>query len=585
MLKDKLLLLPDLPGSYQMYDKNNTIIYIGKAKNLRKRVLSYFNHPQQGKTAKLVSEVADVKYIITSNEVEALILELNLIKSSMPKYNIMLTDDKSYPYIEYISKPYPRLKVSRYLMINKKEQKLLFGPYPNAFAARQIVNLINRLYPLKKCLNNPKEVCLYYHINECLGYCGKNIDQEKVYQMENEILNFLKGNDEIIINKINNKIKDQSINLNYEAAAALKKDLEYFKVLHDNQKVELSDLVNRDVIGYYYQDGYLSIQILFLRNGKIIGNHSQIFAVTTDYLDELDIYLTGFYSKHEIPKEIYISSDIHYEILSKIINSKFITPIKGRKYNLLKLANTNAEQKLNRDIEIKKRDESRSIIANDELKQVLQLNQLNRIEIFDNSNLFGDYAVSAMVVFINGQPAKKEYRKYKISINKNDDYNTMKEVIYRRYYRLLIEKKQLPELILVDGGVNQIHAAQDTINSLNISIPVYGLKKNDKHLTDNLVNYNNEIIPLAKGSNVFYYLTNIQDEVHRYTISFHRQIRSKGSVGSILDSIPGIGPSRRKLLLKKFGSMSQLKKCSLEELNQVLPKKLASELKTFLSNY
>ena len=426
---------------------------------------------------------------------------------------------------------------------------------------------------------------MFYHINECLGYCDKNIDIDKVKKMENEIIDFLKGNDEIIINKINTKIKEQSANLNYEAAAELKKDLEYFKVLHNKQKVELSDLVNRDVIGYYYQDSYLSIQILFLRNGKIIGNQSQIFAVTEDYINEIELYLTRFYSKHEIPKEILISNDLNSEILSKIINCKFVTPIKGKKYELVKLAITNAEQKLNREIEVKKRDENQTIMANEELKEILQIKQLKRIEIFDNSNLFGDFAVSAMVVFINGQPAKKEYRKYKISLAKNDDFNIMREVIYRRYYRLLVEKKALPDLILVDGGINQISAALEIINSLNINIPVYGLKKNDKHLTDNLINDENQVIPITKNSNVFYYLTNIQDEVHRYTINFHRQIRSKGSIDSVLDKIPGIGSSRRKLLIKQFGSIAKIKSCSLEELYQYLPKKIANNLKTFLSNY
>ncbi len=584
MLKDKLLLIPSLPGSYQMYDKNGVIIYIGKAKDLHKRVLSYFNRPQQGKTAKLVSEITDIKYLITNSEVEALVLELNLIKKHMPKYNMMLTDDKSYPYIEYIKKPYPRLKISRYLTIKKNEHKLLFGPYPNAYAARQIVNVINRLYPLKKCSGNPREVCLFYHINECLGYCQKKIDQAKIQIMENDILAFLKGNDEKVINELNNKMITQSNNLNYEAASELKKDLEYLKVLHIQQKVELKDFVNRDIIGYYYQNGLLSIHILFLRHGKIIGNLNKIFNVIDNHLDELELYITKFYTKNEVPNELLIDQSLNKELLATITKIRVITPIKGTKYKLLELAKKNAQHHLENNLETRQKDEARSWQANEELRLLLNLNTLKKIEIFDNSNLFGDYAVSAMVVYYNGQPMRKDYRKYKISLAKNDDYNTMKEVIYRRYYRLLIEKKELPDLILVDGGQNQINAALDIITQLNLTIPVYGLKKDDHHQTSQLVDCYNQSFDIAKKSDLFFYLSSIQDEVHRYTISFHRQIKSKGSIASVLENIPGIGFKRRQILLKKFGSVKKIKESSDEELKKYLPEKIINNLRKYLAN-
>ena len=302
--KEKLKLVPELPGSYQMKDKNGYIIYVVKAKNLKKRVSSYFRGNVTGKTAMLVQDIDDFEYIVTDSELESLILEINLIKKYDPKYNILLKDDKSYPYIEYISKPYPRLKVSRYLNIRKKDKKLLFGPYPNAYAARKIVELINRMYPLKKCEGMPKHVCLYYHIGECLGYCEKNVNLDKLKEMEHEILAFLKGNDKILIDKINAKIKAYSDTLNFEMARDLKKELEYISVILDKQKVELHDYINRDVIAAFLDDGLVSVQILFLRSGKIIGGHNDKFYLISDIADELNTYILNFYSKHEIPKEI-----------------------------------------------------------------------------------------------------------------------------------------------------------------------------------------------------------------------------------------------------------------------------------------
>lgn len=585
MLKEKLKTIPHLPGSYQMRNINNTVIYVGKAKDLYKRVNSYFKGNVTGKTAKMVSEVVDFTYITTSTEQEAFILELNLIKEYDPKYNLLLKDDKSYPYIEYISKPYPKLKVSRYLSVKKKDKKLLFGPYPNAYAARKIVNLINRLYPLKKCEGMPKNVCLYFHIGECLGYCEKNVNQKALENMEKEILEFLRGNDKILIDKIIKKIEMFSNNLNFETALELKKELDYIKVVLDKQKVELHDYINRDVIGFDALDGIVSVQILFIRNGKIIGGNNDKFYLMSDLEDEVNSYILKYYERHEIPKEILVEDNLNSEIISNILNTKVYVPIKGKKKNLVEMAHVNAKISLEQEMTIIKNDEKRSILANEELRKLLNLDVLDRIDSFDNSNLFGTFAVSGMVVFKNGKPAKNEYRKYKVSVDKNDDYNTMREVIYRRYYRCMVEKLEMPDLILVDGGINQINACKSILDELHLPIKVCGLRKDDHHRTNELIDGDTlEVIKIPRMSDVFHYLTRIQDEVHRYTINYHKQIRSKGSIASVLDNIEGIGKVRKKELIKKYGGIKKMKEASIEELSEIIPENVAKNLKKYLES-
>ena len=583
MLKEKLKTIPHLPGSYQMRNINNNVIYVGKAKDLYKRVNSYFKGNVTGKTAKMVSEVHDFTYITTQTEQEAFILEINLIKEYNPKYNILLKDDKSYPYIEYISKPYPKLKVSRYLNIKKRDKKLLFGPYPNAYAARKIVGLINRLYPLKKCEGMPKKVCLYYHIGECLGYCEKNVDQEKLVSMEKEILDFLKGNDKILIDKIMEKINNFSENLNFEASLELKKELEYIKIILDKQKVELHDYINRDAIGFYFDEGIISVQILFIRNGKIVGSNNDKFYLMSDVYDEVNSYILNFYTRHEIPKEILLDSGLNTDIVSNILNTKALIPQKGVKKTLIEMAKTNAKISLEQELTIIKNDETRSLGANEKLKELLNLPVLDRIDAFDNSNLFGSYAVSGMIVFKSGKPYRKEYRKYKVSVDKNDDYNTMKEVIYRRYYRAMVDKTEMPDLILVDGGENQIKACLEILNSLHLNIKVCGLKKDNHHRTNELIDGDTlEVISVPHNSDIFHYLTRIQDEVHRFTITYHKNLRDKGTIASILDNINGIGKSRKKELIKKYGSIKKMAEVSVADLTEILPLKVAEDLHKYL---
>lgn len=583
MFKEELSLVPKKSGCYLMKDESGTIIYVGKAKILFNRLKSYFNGRVTGKTAVLVREIKSFEYIVTTTEQEAFILELNLIKKYNPKYNILLKDDKTYPYIELTNEKYPRLIIRRELNIRKKN-RYLFGPYPNVYAARRVVNLINRLYPLRKCNVMPKKECLYYHINECLGYCiHKNIDTT---DMLKEIISVLNGNDNILINKINEKIKLNSDNMNYEVALSLKNELDYITLLEEKQKVELNDSINRDIINYYIDKGYISISVFFLRNGKLIGNHSSIKPIISDIKDELELFIIDFYSKNNlIPKEVIVPSLIDEAILSNLLETKVINVSKGIKKKLFDMVYVNAKISLENDIEKIYRNEERNTKANEELKELLNLDKLSVIEAFDNSNLFGSYTVSGMITFVDGMPSKNDYRKYKTSFNKNDDVASMKEVIYRRYFKVLKDRLRIPDLIIVDGGINQINACKEVLNNLNLYIKVCGLKKNDKHMANELIDGDTlQRIEIDKKSNAFYLLSRIGDEIHRYTISYHKDIRSKGSISSELDKIEGIGFERKKKLIKEFGSLKNIKEASIEELSKIIPEKNAIKLREYFNN-
>ncbi len=584
MFKEKLSLIPHLPGSYQMKNKDGIIIYVGKAKDLHNRVKSYFNNKVTGKTAVMVSEIADFDYIITKSELEAFILEINLIKKYDPKYNILLRDDKTYPYIELIKKPYPKLKISRYKKIKNKKDSYIFGPYQNAYAARRVVKLINRLYPLKKCNGKKDNLCLYYHINECLGYCIKKIDPEVISKMIEEIVSFLKGNETILEEKIMQKINYFSENLNYEKASELYEELKSMKIILENQKCEIRDLKNRDIINYYFKNGYLSLQIFFLRNGKIVGSHNDLFPVINTSLEDMENYIFTFYEKHEIPSEILIPDKLNINLLSKVIDTKIYCPLKGIKKDLLNMVFDNAKMNYENKIKLILAKDKKNSEAINELKELLNLKIIDTIEIFDNSTIFGNFNVSGMVMFKNGVPYKNGYRKFKLMEEFKSDYDMMKEVIYRRYYRLLVERKTLPDLIIVDGGLIQINAAIEVLNSLNLPIKVVGLKKNEKHKTNELLDSDGSIIKINPQSNLFHLLSFMQEEVHNFTISYHRQIRSKGSIASILDDIPGIGNIRKKELIKKFKNLNNLKNAEISEIAKIIPENVAINLKKYLEN-
>lgn len=586
-IKKKLSLVPNKPGCYQMKNKDGIIIYVGKAKKLKNRLSSYFRGVHTGKTAKLVSEIVDFEYIVVGTETESLVLELNLIKKYDPKYNILLRDDKTYPYIELTNEKIPKLAVVRNVNRKRKNQTRLFGPYPNVTAARYTVNLLNRIYPLKKCNTFPKKTCLYYHIGQCLGYCAIDIPKETIEAMENEILSFLRGNDDVVIKKLENEMYLESSKMNYEKAKELKEMLDYINVTMTKQKVEINDITDRDIFGYYTNKGYISITVLFIRGGKILERHSKIMPMIEEIEEEFNRYVAKFYEKDIImPKEILGPSIMDSSLLEDYLQIPVKIPLKGTKKNLVDMASDNAKVSLNEKFELIKKDEEKTTHANDELKKLLNLDILDRIELFDNSNLFGSYNVSGMVVFVDGKPSKNDYRKFKISIDKNDDYGTMREVIYRRYYRVLVDDLKKPDLIIVDGGLGQINVARSVIDSLGLNIPVVGLKKDNKHTTESLLAYNPITeIPIDKKSNVFYYLERMQDEVHNFTINYHKQLRSKGSLESILDSIDGIGAKRRNELLKKYKTTTKLKELSKEELEEILPSKVAENLIEFLSNY
>ncbi|HPF83252.1 MAG TPA: excinuclease ABC subunit UvrC [Bacilli bacterium] len=584
-IKQKLMLVPNEPGCYQMKNKDGIIIYVGKAKKLKNRLSSYFRGTHTGKTARLVSEIVDFEYIVVETETEAFVLEINLIKKYDPKYNILLRDDKTYPYIELTNDTVPRLEVVR--NINRKKNRThLFGPYPNVTAARKTVNLLNRLYPLRKCKNFQKKPCLYYHIGECLGYCSKDINNNLVDEMKNEILSFLRGNDTFVIKKLKDDMYKESNNLHYEKAKELKELLDYVTITNAKQKVEINDETPRDVFGYYIDKGYLSIQVFFIRSGKILERHFKIFPMIDDICEELTMYIAKFYEKDILlPKEIIVPDVVNKELLENYLNIPVIVPIKGTKKNLVSIASDNAKISLNEKFELIKKDENKTIDANNELKEILELDKLERIELFDNSNLFGSYNVSGMVVFIDGKPSKNDYRKFKISIDKNDDYGTMREVIYRRYYRVLADNLNKPDLIIVDGGIGQINIAREVINSLNLNINVVGLKKDNKHSTDALLAFDPiRKIKIDKKSNLFYLLERMQDEVHNFTINYHKQLRSKGSLESVLDNIEGIGTKKRNELLKKYGSLKKMKEADVLELEKILNKNTANNLLEYLKN-
>lgn len=580
--KEKLALVPTKPGSYQMKNKDGVIIYVGKAKNLKNRLKSYFTGTVTGKTRRLVEDIDDFEYIVTSSELESLILEITLIKKYDPKYNILLKDDKTYPYIELTKEKYPRLKIVRNTK-RKKTKDHLYGPYPNVSAARKTVNMINRIYPLRKCDNLKKELCLYYHIHECLGYCVKEVPKEEINQMKKEITSFLKGDSKEIVEKIKKEMNKASEAMNYEKALELKNMLEDIDITLRRQKIDLNKGYQFDLVNYYKDENYLSIEIFFIRDGLLFGRHNEIIQTMIDPEEEVTEYIIKFYDKQGVlPKELYLPEGLNSELISEYFDLKTYTPQKGKLKNLLDLAKENAKEQLDLQEETLKKDDNLRKDAIEELKQLLNLDQVSRMESFDNSHLFGTFYVGGMVVFEDFLPRKNEYRKFKISTEVKDDLSAMKEVLYRRYYKVLMENLQKPDLIVMDGGKLQISVAKEIIDSLGLNIPIIGLVKDNNHKTSYIMNDKYEILEVSKDSNLFLFFTRIQEEVHRYAITYHRNIKAKGMLSSVLDVVPGIGEVRKKELLKRFGSLKRLKEASVEELSEVVSKEVAKNLATYL---
>ncbi len=581
MFKEKLALVPELPGSYQMKDKDGIIIYVGKAKNLKRRLKSYFTRTVTGKTKVLVSNIADFEYIVTSSELESLILEITLIKKYNPKYNVLLKDDKSYPYIEFTNDNYPLLKIVRNPKL-KKNKNNLYGPFPNVGSAKRTVNILNRIYPLRKCEKLKKEVCLYYHLGECLGYCEKKVNEDELSAMVKEIKAFLNGDSEILIKRLNEKMDNASHALNFEKALEYKKMIEDIRITLKNQVIVLNRDYNFDLFNCYQSNNYLSITVFFIRGGTLFGREKKIINTFGDKEDALMEFIIKFYEKNLLSKEVFVPDFIDHELLSNYLNVKVETRSKGDIKKLLDLAEENAKIYLEEKEQELTKNEHKRMEAIEDLRKLLNVDKVSRMESFDNSHLFGTYYVGGMVVFNNFLPLKEEYRKYKVDVNVKDDLSAMREVVYRRYYRLLMENGLLPDLIVVDGGEMQVRVVKEIIDELNLPINIIGLKKNIHHRTSTIIDQNLNEITIDSHSNLFLYLANIQEEVHRYAITYHRTIKNKGMLSSILELIPGIGEARRKALLKEFSSLKKIKEASVDDLARVLPKDTAKELYQYL---
>ena len=585
MIKSKLELLPTSPGCYIHKDKNGTIIYVGKAKNLRNRVRSYFRGSHDTKTEALVSEIVDFEFIVTESNIEALLLEINLIKENKPKYNIMLKDDKSYPFIKITNERYPRLIITRQV---KKDGGLYFGPYPDVGAANEIKRLLDRIFPFRKCTNPPSKVCFYYHLGQCMAHTVCHKDEAYFKGMAQEVSDFLKGQDDKIIDELKLKMTTAAQNMEFERAAEYRDLIQAIGTLRTKQRVMAKDLQNRDVFGYYVDKGWMCVQVFFVRQGKLIERDVNLFPYYNDPDEDFLTYVGQFYQEksHLIPNEILIPQDIDEEAVKALVDTKVLKPQRGEKKQLVNLAIKNARVSLEQKFNLLEKSIEKTQGAIENLGKLLQIPTPVRIESFDNSNIMGTSPVSAMVVFVNGKPSKKDYRKYKIkTVVGPDDYASMREVIRRRYSRVMRDGLTLPDLIVIDGGQGQVNIAKQVIQEeLGLDIPIAGLQKNDKHQTHELLFGDPlQVIELSRTSQEFFLLQRIQDEVHRFAITFHRQLRSKNSFSSQLDGIEGLGPKRKQLLMKHFKSLTKIKEATVDEIVTVgIPRAVAEAVQAKL---
>ena len=585
LIKSKLELLPKSPGCYIHKDKNGTIIYVGKAKNLRNRVRSYFRGSHDTKTEALVSEIVDFEFIVTESNIEALLLEINLIKENKPKYNIMLKDDKSYPFIKITNERYPRLIITRQV---KKDGGLYFGPYPDVGAANEIKRLLDRIFPFRKCTNPPSKVCFYYHLGQCMAHTVCHKDEAYFKGMAQEVSDFLKGQDDKIIDELKLKMTTAAQNMEFERAAEYRDLIQAIGTLRTKQRVMAKDLQNRDVFGYYVDKGWMCVQVFFVRQGKLIERDVNLFPYYNDPDEDFLTYVGQFYQEksHLIPNEILIPQDIDEEAVKVLVDTKVLKPQRGEKKQLVNLAIKNARVSLEQKFNLLEKSMEKTQGAIENLGKLLQIPTPVRIESFDNSNIMGTSPVSAMVVFVNGKPSKKDYRKYKIkTVVGPDDYASMQEVIRRRYSRVMRDGLTPPDLIVIDGGQGQVNIAKQVIQEeLGLDIPIAGLQKNDKHQTHELLFGDPlQVIELSRTSQEFFLLQRIQDEVHRFAITFHRQLRSKNSFSSQLDGIEGLGPKRKQLLMKHFKSLTKIKEATVDEIVTVgIPRAVAEAVQAKL---
>lgn len=564
------------PGCYLMKNTDGKVIYVGKARKLKNRVSSYFTGAHNYKTTKLVDHIWDFDYIVTGSEKEALLLEINLIKDYTPEYNIMFMDNTYYPYIELTDETHPRLKIVRK---TKNKKNKYFGPYPDATAARNTFKLLNKLYPLRKCNHVPDKPCLYYSLHQCLGPCINEVDKSQYDEIRKELISFIHGNTKSKIDELTEKMMTASKNLQFELAKEYRDLIRSIEYVTAKQNVQFGDYKDRDILGYFIDKGYISIQLFFMREGKLLYHDFNLEPVGEDFEEDLIRFLVTYYQTHPEPYELLIPQDVDLELLTEILSCHVLQPQRGDKKSLVEMANKNAKEALEKKFLLKEKTDEKTILPIIELGQKLGIDTPHTIELYDNSNIQGAYAVAGMVVYKDGVPSKKDYRKYKIkTVEGPDDYASMKEVIYRRYYRLLMEQKEMADLIIVDGGLGQIKVAKEVIDSLNLSVHICGLSKDDKHSTAMLLDKDGNQVPIDTKSPLFFLLTRMQDEVHRYAISFHRQVRSKSLFSSILDEVEGIGEARKKKLLNHFKSVKKMKEASLEELEAVIPKNTAAKL-------
>ena len=586
LIKSKLELLPTSPGCYIHKDKNGTIIYVGKAKNLRNRVRSYFRGSHDTKTEALVSEIVDFEFIVTESNIEALLLEINLIKENKPKYNIMLKDDKSYPFIKITNERYPRLIITRQV---KKDGGLYFGPYPDVGAANEIKRLLDRIFPFRKCTNPPSKVCFYYHIGQCVAHTICKKDEAYFKAMAQEVSDFLKGQDDKIIDDLKVKMNAAAQSMEFERAAEYRDLIQAIGTLRTKQRVMAKDLQNRDVFGYYVDKGWMCVQVFFVRQGKLIERDVNLFPYYNDPDEDFLTYVGQFYQEksHLVPNEILIPQDIDEEAVKVLVDTKVLKPQRGEKKQLVNLAIKNARVSLEQKFNLLEKSVEKTQGAIENLGRLLQIPTPVRIESFDNSNIMGTSPVSAMVVFVNGKPSKKDYRKYKIkTVVGPDDYASMREVIRRRYGCVQRDGLTPPDLIVIDGGQGQVNIAKQVIQEeLGLDIPIAGLQKNDKHQTHELLFGDPlEVVELSRNSQEFFLLQRIQDEVHRFAITFHRQLRSKNSFSSQLDGIEGLGPKRKQNLMKYFKSLTKIKEASVDEIVAVgIPRAVAEAVHQHLN--
>ncbi len=578
VLKQKISLLPDKPGSYQMKDENGTIIYVGKAKSLLKRVKQYFTRPQVGKVARMVAEIRDFDIIETNTEKESLLLEISLIHRYYPKYNIMLMDDKMYPYIALKKKDDPYLKIAR---SDKEKGYYYFGPFPNSSQAYKMIDLLNKIYPLRKCRTIPNKPCLYYHLGQCLAPCIQKLDEQKSKEMVTSITKFLNGDTQDTISQLKGKMKEYASNLEFEKAQEYKKLIETIEGITSSQKIIFSDHVDRDIVSYSTREGYICICFLLYRKGVLLGKKYYVEEIEDDIHDLVENIIVQFYERHpDIPKELIVSDEEMISLLSETLGCKVLSPSRGKKRDLLSMALENAKQMLDQHFQTARLSDDVLLLL-EELQKKLGLEKTPLdIELYDNSHTQGYEPVGAMVKYINGEKAPQMYRKYKITQpNPQDDLASMREVLTRRFTRLKQENAKMPDLIILDGGVTQCQIGLEVKEECGVDIPLAGLQKNDKHETDTLINADTgEEIPLERNSPLFFLLMRMQDEIHRYAITYHKGKRAKAVFKTIYDDIQGVGKKRKEKLLDLYPTMESLEGVSKSELLQLVPEEAAENI-------